>query len=184
MTSETLEFETRIAESGPAAAIELTEEQAARLSAKKQPPVVVTIGDRSARLRVHRMGGGVRIGLSKASRAQLGVEIGQTVTVRVHEDTAERTVELPSPLADALAIDAAAKARFDALSFTRRKEIAEGIASAGRMPRRRGDSRQRSQSSGAGRPAHGRCQAYPRPTRDDRDMSEPRPLRAFAVAGS
>ena len=44
------------------------------LSTRKTPPVVVTIAGRSARLRVARMGGVICIGMSKAVRAQLGVE--------------------------------------------------------------------------------------------------------------
>ncbi|WP_454227435.1 YdeI/OmpD-associated family protein [Propioniciclava flava] len=132
-----LQFTTTIEPFGPAAAILLTEEQAAALSSAKTPPVVVTVGDASARLRVTRMGGAVCIGLSKASRAALGVAIGDEVEVTVALDEAERTVELPPLLAEALASDDAARAAFEALSFTRRKELARGIAEAKQEATRR-----------------------------------------------
>ena len=126
----TIRFTTTIQATGPAASIPLTEQQAAELSQARTPPVIVRIGDASARLRVTRMGGPACIGLSKAARAQLGVEIGDVVEVSVSLDAAERTVELPPLLARALASDAAAAATFEALSYTRRKEMARSIAEA------------------------------------------------------
>lgn len=115
---------------GPAGAIVLDDEQVAQLSTAKAFPVVVTIGERSARLRLARMGGRNLIGFSKAVRAELGVEIGDTVEVSITADTAERTVDIPDALAEALASDPTATAAFDALSYTRRKEIARSIAEA------------------------------------------------------
>ncbi|QIK72812.1 DUF1905 domain-containing protein [Propioniciclava coleopterorum] len=128
MTS--IRFTTTIEATGPAASIPLSDAQAAELSSAKTPPVVVTIGDASARLRVTRMGGPACIGLSKASRAQLGVDIGDTVEVTVALDDGERTVDVPPLLAEALASDDRARRAFEALSFTRRKELARGIAEA------------------------------------------------------
>ncbi|MDO5676435.1 MAG: YdeI/OmpD-associated family protein [Propionibacteriaceae bacterium] len=130
MAAPELRFRTVIVPFGPAAAIMLTEEQASQLSSAKTPAVIVTVGERSARLRVTRMGGPVCIGLSKASRAALGVELGDEVEVTVALDTAERTVDIPPLLAEALEADPAVKAAFDALSYTRRKEIAVSIAEA------------------------------------------------------
>lgn len=115
---------------GPATAIVLTDEQVAELGTAKNPPVVVTIDGTSHRLRVARMGGQNLIGLSKAARAALGVEIGQTVTATVELDTAERTVDMPPELTAALEADPAAKSAFDALSYSRRKEHARQVAEA------------------------------------------------------
>ena len=47
-----MRFTTTIEPYGPAAAIMLTDEQAASLSSAKTPPVIVTVEERSARLRV------------------------------------------------------------------------------------------------------------------------------------
>ena len=125
-----IQLRTTIVASGTAAAIELTDEQSAAVSSSKTPPVVVTIGAASARLRITRMGGTACIGLSKAARAQLAVEIGDEVDVTVAADEAERTVDVPGPLAAALASDSALQHAWDALSYTRRKELARGISEA------------------------------------------------------
>ena len=125
-----MRFSTTIEPYGPAAAIFLTDEQAAELSPSKTPPVIVTIDGRSARLRVTRMGGPACIGLSKASRAALGVELWDVVDAEIALDEAERTVELPPELERAFDEYAGAKDAFEALSYTRRKEIARGISEA------------------------------------------------------
>ncbi|KYJ97317.1 YdeI/OmpD-associated family protein [Microbacterium sp. CH1] len=115
---------------GPAAAILLTDEQVASFDAGKAFPVAVTIGGRTARLRLARMGGENMIGLSKAARADLGVEIDQEVDAVIRLDTAERTVEVPPALAAALDADPAVRAAFDALSPSARKEHARAVAEA------------------------------------------------------
>ena len=132
-----LELHTTIEPTGPAGPIILTDAQVAELSTAKTPPVVVTIGERSARLRVARMGGVICIGMSKAARAQLGVEIGDEVDAMIALDDAERTVDVPADLAAALDADAQLRAAFEALSYTRRKEIAAGVAGAKRDETRR-----------------------------------------------
>lgn len=121
---------TALAPRGPAAAIVLTDEQVASLGAGKAFPVVVTVGGRSVRLRLGRMGGENLIGFSKAARAEAGVEIGQEVDATIAVDADERTVEIPPALAEALGADAAARASFEALAYSRRKEIARSIAEA------------------------------------------------------
>lgn len=115
---------------GPATAFVLSDEQVAELSSKKTFPVLVEVNGVSARLRLARMGGINMIGLSKAVRAQLGVEIGDTVEALIRPDEAERTVDVPEQLAAVLAADPVAAAAFEALSFTRRKEIARSVAEA------------------------------------------------------
>ncbi|MGW9111613.1 YdeI/OmpD-associated family protein [Microbacterium sp. NPDC055683] len=128
MTALTLH--TTIHARGPAAAILLDDAQVAALGSAKNPPVVVTIDGATARLRIARMGGENMLGLSKSARAQLGVEIGDEVDVEIALDDAGRTVEVPPELAAALAADGVARTAFEALSFTRRKEIARSIAEA------------------------------------------------------
>lgn len=125
-----LRVHTVLTRRGPAAAILLTDEQVAALGAGKTFPVAVTIGGRTARLRLARMGGENMIGLSKSARADLGVEIDQEVDAVIRLDTAERTVEVPPELAAALDADPAARAAFDALSPSARKEHARAVADA------------------------------------------------------
>lgn len=76
------------------------------------------------------MGTDTMIGLSKAARAELGVEIGDAVEVEISLDTAGRTVDVPPSLQAALEAEPALKERFDALAYSRRKEIARSIAEA------------------------------------------------------
>ena len=125
-----LHLHTVLEPMGPAGAIVLDDDQVASLSAAKAFPVVVTIGERSARLRLARMGGKNLIGFSKAVRAEVGVELGDEFDVVIAPDEAERTVEIPDALAAALASDPAASAAFDALSYSRRKEIARSVGEA------------------------------------------------------
>jgi len=115
---------------GPAAAIVLSDEQVDSFGAGKVFPVAVTIGGRTARLRLARMGGENMIGFTKAVRADLGLEIGQEIDAVIRVDSAERTVDVPTELAAALDAEPALRAAFDALSYSARKEHARMVADA------------------------------------------------------
>jgi hypothetical protein len=127
----TLQIHTVLVPFGPATAIELTDAQVDELGGGKRAAVVVGIGGSAARVRLGVMDGKNLIGLSKAVRGQLGVEIGDEVDATVDLDTAEREVEVPDDLAAALKANGV-RAAFDALSFSRRKELARGVAEAKR----------------------------------------------------
>ncbi len=116
---------------GPATAFVLTDAQVEELGGGKRAPVIVTIGSRTARLRLAVMGGQNMIGISKANREELGVEIGDTVTVTIELDGADRVVEVPDDAAKALAKAKLRKA-FDALAFTHQKEHIRAITDAKR----------------------------------------------------
>ncbi|MRH28689.1 DUF1905 domain-containing protein [Microbacterium sp. SYP-A9085] len=126
----TLQVSTVLEPVGPATAIELTDAQVADLGGGRRPAVRVTIGGRTARLRLAVMGGRNLIGISKAARAELGVEIGDAVDAVIELDTADRVVEVPDDLAAALDADPAVRAAFDALAFTHRKEHARSVVEA------------------------------------------------------
>ncbi|MFF1539247.1 YdeI/OmpD-associated family protein [Microbacterium sp. NPDC058269] len=125
-----LRLHTVLTGRGPAAAILLTDEQVASLGAGKAFPVAVTIGGRTARLRLARMGSENMIGFSKAVRGDLGLEIDQEIDAVIRVDSAERTVDVPPELAAALGADPALRTAFDALSYTVRKEHARSVAEA------------------------------------------------------
>ena len=127
----TLQIHAVLAPMGPATAIELTDAQVAELGGGKRAAVVVGIGERRARVRLGVMDGRNLIGLSKAARAELGVEIGDEVDATVDLDTADREIEVPADLAQALDAEGA-RAAFDALPFSRRKELARGVSEAKR----------------------------------------------------
>lgn len=125
----TLVVRTELRPTGPATAIELTDEQVAELGGGKRAAVRVRIGDREARLRLGVMGGKNLVGLSKDARAALGVEIGDTVEAHLDLDVDGREVELPDDLVAALAA-AGVRDAFDALAPSRRKELVRGVVEA------------------------------------------------------
>ncbi len=127
-----LQISTVLEPVGPATAIALTEAQVTELGGGKRAAVRVTIGERTARLRLAGMGGQNLIGLSKAARAELGVEIGDAVTATVELDDAERVIELPDDLRAALEADPRILAAFEALTPSRRKEQVRGVVEAKR----------------------------------------------------
>ena len=127
-----LTLTTRLEPRGPAAALVLTDDEVAALGGGKRAAVRVTIGERTARLRLAVMGGENLIGLSKAARAELGVDIGEEVTATVELDETPREVDVPEALAAALAADPDAAKAFAALAFTHRKEYAAWVAEAKR----------------------------------------------------
>ncbi|GAA4488056.1 YdeI/OmpD-associated family protein [Microbacterium panaciterrae] len=124
-----LRIRTTLEPLGPAGAIVLSDEQVAALSTAKAFPVTVTVGANTARLRLARMGGKNLIGFSKATRAAMGLELGDAFDAVIVPDVAARTAEVPADLAAALE-GAGLTAAFEALSFTRRKELAVSVSGA------------------------------------------------------
>ena len=128
-----LEITTTLAPRGPAGAIVLDDDQVAQIGGgAKVFPVRVTVNDRPARLRLARMGGESLIGFSKQVRAELGVEIGDQVHAVIERDDAPREIAIPEELQQALDADPAAKAAFDRLAPSHRKEHARAVAEAKR----------------------------------------------------
>lgn len=127
----TLHITATLEPRGPAAALLLSDEQLAHLGGgKKTPPVQVTVNGHTFDGRVGRMGGETMIGFSKAVRAACGVEPGERIDAVVVLDEAPREVALPPALEAALTADPAARAAFDQLAPSRRKEAARLIADA------------------------------------------------------
>jgi hypothetical protein len=94
-------------------------------------PVVVTINDYSWRTTIAPYGDEFFVPVRAAVCSACGADAGDTVSVTLEDDAAERRVEVPADLAGAL--DAAgARAAFDRLSFTHQKEYAQSIEAAKR----------------------------------------------------
>jgi len=124
-------FKTKLQPRGPAAAVILDDAQVAAVGeGPKRFPVVATVNGYTWRTTVVRMGGEFLLGLSKEVRQGAAAEAGDEVDVTVELDTAPREVEVPEALAAALAADPEAKASFDRMAFTHRKEYARWIADA------------------------------------------------------
>jgi Bacteriocin-protection, YdeI or OmpD-Associated/Domain of unknown function (DUF1905) len=118
---------------GPAAAVVLDDEHVAAVGeGAKRFPVVATVNGYTWRTTVTRMRGEFLLGLNRAVREEAGVEAGDTVAVDLALDTAPREVEVPEALANALADDPAARAAFEGLAYTHRKEYARWIDEAKR----------------------------------------------------
>jgi Bacteriocin-protection, YdeI or OmpD-Associated/Domain of unknown function (DUF1905) len=126
-----IHFKTQLQPRGPAAAVILDDAQVAAVGeGAKRFPVVATVNGYTWRTSVSRMGGEFLLGLSKEVRQGAGAQAGDEVDVTVELDTAPREVEVPEALAAALAADPEAKASFDRMAFTHRKEYARWIADA------------------------------------------------------
>src|SRR3954469_20309173 len=96
-------------------------------------PVAGTVNGTPFRGRLMVYGGVTYLGFRKEIRdAAGGIGKGDTVEVEIERDDAPREVEGPEALTAALGRDDEARAVFEALSFTHRKEYAQGIAEAKR----------------------------------------------------
>jgi Bacteriocin-protection, YdeI or OmpD-Associated/Domain of unknown function (DUF1905) len=98
-----------------------------------RPPVRCTINGMEYRSRLSVYGGSTYLGLrSDLRKAVGGLSVGYAVEVTMELDDAPREVEVPPALAAALAGDDGARAAYEALSFTHRKEYAQWIGEAKR----------------------------------------------------
>jgi hypothetical protein len=93
-------------------------------------PVRGTINGFPFRTSLMPMGGCHGMAVNKTMRDGAGVEAGDTVSVVLERDEAERTVEVPPLLKKELAKSKAAQANWRQLSFTNQKEIALSIRGA------------------------------------------------------
>ena len=113
-----------------ATGIPVPDEVVAALGSGKRPAVKVTLGGHTYQTTVAPMGGRFFVPLSAEHREAAGVAAGQDVEVEIVPDAGPRELELPADLADALASDDQARAFFEGLSFTHRKEWARWIEDA------------------------------------------------------
>src|SRR3954469_23333424 len=98
------------------------------LGSSKRPPVTITINGYTYRTTAVRMGGDFYVPLSAENREGAGVAAGDGITVDIEPDTAPREVTLPDDLAAAM--DDEARAVYEALSYTHRKEWVRWVEEA------------------------------------------------------
>ena len=114
-----MRFRTTILQSGKTATgIEVPDEVMEALGAGKRPAVTVTVNGYSYRSTVATVAGRSMVGVSAEHRAGAGVAGGDEVEVDVELDTAPREVAVPDELAAALDAEPAARATFEALSYS------------------------------------------------------------------
>ena len=98
---------------------------------KKRVPIRATIDGVEYRGTLLRMGTpGYILGVLKEIRSRIGKDIGDEVDVTLEEDTAERAVEMPGDLKQALSAEPGALMAFQKLSYTNQKEMVRSIQEA------------------------------------------------------
>ena len=97
---------------------------------KARPPVTISVNGFSYRSTVSVYGGKYYVPVRKDRQQAAGVKPGDVVKVTIAPDVEARTVEPPPELKVALSKNAAAKARWEKLSFTHKRECAEAILEA------------------------------------------------------
>ncbi len=99
-------------------------------------PVTATFNGVPYRGSIVTMGGIAMIGVTKAIMAEAGVALGDMLTVVVENDDRPREVEVPPELARAFRTHKKARAYFDSLSYTHRREYVGFITEAKRAETR------------------------------------------------
>ena len=96
-------------------------------------PVLVTINGYSWRTTTQMYGDGYHIVVNAQARTAAGVAAGDVVSVQVMKDDTIRSTEVPVELAARLRGDREAKAAFEALAPSHRREYARWVGEA-RLP--------------------------------------------------
>jgi hypothetical protein len=112
-----------------ATGLRVPEEIVIALGQGKKPPVKVTLNGYTYRSTLAVMDGVYMLPLSAENRKAAGVQGGDEVQVTLELDSEPRTVEVPQDLAAALE-SAGARAAFDRVAFSARKEFVRQVESA------------------------------------------------------
>ncbi len=124
-----MRFESTVELGGKTATgIPIPDEIIEALGSSKRPPVAITVNGHTYRTTAVRMGGRFLVPLSAENREAAGVAAGEDITVDLEADTAPREVALPDDLAAAM--DDEARAAYDGLSYTHRKEWVRWVEEA------------------------------------------------------
>lgn len=150
-----MEFRATVELGGKTATgIQVPDEVVAALGPGKRPAVVVTVGGHSYRTTVARMGGRFLVPLSAENREAAGVAAGDEIDVTIEPDTQPREVTVPEDLTTALAGNDAARAYFDTLSYTHRKEWVRWVEEAKKPETRANRIVKTLESLTSGKPTH------------------------------
>lgn len=117
-----MKFRAEVEPPEPMRGLEVPEEVVEALGGGKRPTVAITLNGHSWKSRVAIMRGRYLLGLSNAHRRAAGVGIGDEVEVEVELDTEPRVVVEPADFAQALDSNPLARAAYDRLSYSRKRE--------------------------------------------------------------
>ncbi|MFF5767254.1 YdeI/OmpD-associated family protein [Streptomyces tanashiensis] len=132
-----MKFWTHVEPPEPMRGLGVPPEVVTALGGGARPPVTITVNGHSWKSRVAILRGRHLLGLSNANRQAAGVAIGEAVEVELELDTEPRVVVEPSDFAQALDDDPAARAAYDTLAYSRKREHVRAIESAKRPETRR-----------------------------------------------
>ena len=125
-----MKFRARVEPPEPMRGLEVPAEVVEALGGGKRPTVVITINGHSWRSRVAIMRGRFLLGLSNANRQAAGVATGDEVEVDVKVDAEPRVVVEPVDFTRALDVDPVARAAYDRLAYSHKREHVRAIESA------------------------------------------------------
>ncbi|WP_433890549.1 YdeI/OmpD-associated family protein [Streptomyces sp. CA-111067] len=125
-----MKFRTLVEPPEPMRGLEVPPEVVAALGGGAGPPVTITVNGHSWQSRVAIMRGRHLLGLSNANRQAADVAIGEEVEVELELDTEPRVVVEPPDFAQALDDDPLARAAYDNLSHSRKREHVRAVESA------------------------------------------------------
>jgi Bacteriocin-protection, YdeI or OmpD-Associated/Domain of unknown function (DUF1905) len=125
-----MRFHTEVEPHEKMRGLEVPPEIVEGLGGGKRPRVTVTVNGHSWSTRIAIMRGRNLIGLSNANRAGAGVAVGDVVEVEVRLDTEPMTVAEPEDFVRALDADPDARAAYDRLTVSQRKQHVRAIESA------------------------------------------------------
>lgn len=118
-------------EGGEVCSIDIPFDVEKTFGARNRVPVRGTLNGAPFRSSVFKMGGDCHfMVVNRGLRAAAGVSGGETVPVTMERDTEERRIEPPADFARALKGDKEARAVWDKLSYTHRREHVEHIEGA------------------------------------------------------
>jgi hypothetical protein len=115
--------------------VEVPREVAAAFPGKRAP-VRALVNGHEYRSRLSVYGGRSYLGLRAEIRREAGIELGDVLDIELALDEEPRVVDEPAELAAALVGSPEARQRYDALSFTHRKEYARWVGEAKRQDTR------------------------------------------------
>ncbi|MGW7484715.1 YdeI/OmpD-associated family protein [Nonomuraea muscovyensis] len=125
-----MKFRAYVEPAEPMRGLEVPEEVVEALGGGRRPRVTITINGHSWKSRVAIMRGRYLLGLSNANRQAAGVVTGDEVEVELEFDAEPPVVVEPADFARALDADPVARAAYDRLAYSRKREHVIAVESA------------------------------------------------------
>ena len=125
-----MRFRAMVEPPEPMRGLEVPREVVTALSGAARPPVTITVNGHSWKSRVAIMRGRYLLGLSNANRKAAGIATGDEVEVELELDDEPRVVVEPQDFVLALDANPVARAAYDGLAYTHKREHVRAIENA------------------------------------------------------